>query len=260
MPAFLRFFWPLPLIFSLAACATRPAVPPVVGQQAGQQSDILAQTSWTLVSWTRPDGGQRPVPQAQRGERAITMVFTREQGQARVSGFAGCNNYSGPYVMANGQLLITQPPASTYMACPAANMQLEQEYLAGLPRINASRLDNDMRPTRMTLTLLSGDVLDFARQGDPIVGGQQGPTKLVYVNSERVPCTAGAGRATCYQVRENLSQPWQLWYGDIQGFNFQPGIEYRLRVVEVRDPNPPADASSVRWVLDLVVEQRVVQH
>ncbi|CFP66273.1 lipoprotein [Bordetella pertussis] len=58
-------------------------------------------------------------------------------------------------------------------------------------------------------------------------------------------------------MRDSASQPWLLWYGDITGFAFQPGIEYRLRVVEVRDPNPPADASGVRWVLDSVVEQRV---
>ncbi|WP_154390317.1 DUF4377 domain-containing protein, partial [Bordetella pertussis] len=102
-----------------------------------------------------------------------------------------------------------------------------------------------------------GDVLDFARRADPLAGGQPGAAKLVYVASSKAPCSAGAGRAQCYQVRDSASQPWLLWYGDITGFAFQPGIEYRLRVVEVRDPNPPADASGVRWVLDSVVEQRV---
>ncbi|WP_262358170.1 DUF4377 domain-containing protein, partial [Bordetella pertussis] len=91
----------------------------------------------------------------------------------------------------------------------------------------------------------------------PLAGGQPGAAKLVYVASSKAPCSAGAGRAQCYQVRDSASQPWLLWYGDITGFAFQPGIEYRLRVVEVRDPNPPADASGVRWVLDSVVEQRV---
>ncbi|WP_425331596.1 DUF4377 domain-containing protein, partial [Bordetella pertussis] len=95
------------------------------------------------------------------------------------------------------------------------------------------------------------------RRADPLAGGQPGAAKLVYVASSKAPCSAGAGRAQCYQVRDSASQPWLLWYGDITGFAFQPGIEYRLRVVEVRDPNPPADASGVRWVLDSVVEQRV---
>ncbi|CPL48111.1 lipoprotein [Bordetella pertussis] len=126
------------------------------------------------------------------------------------------------------------------MACANADLaRLEQDYLAGLTAVTASRLDHDTRPQRLTLALRSGDVLDFARRADPL------------------PCSAGAGRAQCYQVRDSASQPWLLWYGDITGFAFQPGIEYRLRVVEVRDPNPPADASGVRWVLDSVVEQRV---
>jgi hypothetical protein len=29
-------------------------------------------------------------------------------------------------------------------------------------------------------------------------------------------------------------------------------------VVEVRNPNPPADASTLQWVLDAVVEQEIV--
>ena len=41
--------------------------------------------------------------------------------------------------------------------------------------------------------------------------------------------------------------------------HFQPGVRYRLRVVEVRDPNPPADASGLKWVLDAVVEQEPVR-
>lgn len=63
----------------------------------------------------------------------------------------------------------------------------------------------------------------------------------------------------CYQVRDSASQPWQLWHGEIAGFNFQPGMRYRLRVVEVEDPNPPADPSGLRWVLDRGVEQKIVR-
>ena len=122
-------------------------------------------------------------------------------------------------------------------------MRLEQDFLDGLTRITSSTLDNTGNPRRLTLLLSSGDTLDFGRRIDPATGGQMGPKKLVYVDSERVPCNAGAGRAMCYQVRDSAAQPWQLWYGDITGFNFQPGVRYRLRVVEVRDPNPPADAS-----------------
>jgi len=254
---FLRRFGLLALLLSLSACASAPrggaAFDPT------RSSDILAQTSWELARWTRPGGALRPVPHGHDGARPLTLEFTHQQGRPVLSGFAGCNRYSGEYVVANGALIIPHPPVSTRMACTSADTaRLEQDFLAGLTRITASKLNDDTRPARLTLMLASGDVLDFARKADPLAGGQPGPTKLVYVASQRVPCSAGAGRAMCYQVRDNPSQPWQLWYGEIVGFDFQPGVEYRLRVVEVRDPNPPADASALRWVLDLVVEQRVI--
>jgi hypothetical protein len=56
-------------------------------------------------------------------------------------------------------------------------------------------------------------------------------------------------------VRESPEGPWQLFYGEIIGFSYEPGIEYRLRILEDDVPNPPADGSSRRWFLDLVVEQ-----
>lgn len=189
----------------------------------------------------------------------LTIGFIHDQGATRATGFAGCNTYSAPYTVANGQLIIQSNPVATMKACAPVNMKLEQEFLAGLTRITATSFDNTSNPQRMTWALSNGDTLDFGRRLDPVAGGQVGATKLVYVNAERVPCNAGAGRAMCYQVRDTPTQPWQLWYGDITGFNFQPGIRYRLRVVEVRDPNPPADASGLRWVLDTVVEQEIVR-
>ena len=62
----------------------------------------------------------------------------------------------------------------------------------------------------------------------------------------------------CLQVRDSPEQAWRLHYGEIAGFTHELGIEYRLRILEDEVPNPPADASSKRWFLDLVVEQRVV--
>ncbi|OZI71752.1 META domain-containing protein [Bordetella genomosp. 12] len=164
MPVSLRPLGALVFVFSLAACASRPAAPPIVGQQPGQQSDVLAQTSWELARWTKPGGALRPVPHAHSNERPITLDFNRQQGKGQVSGFGGCNNYAAQYVVANGSLLLQDTPVSTRMACPAANMQLEQDYLAGLTRITKTQFDNVGNPSRMSLTLSSGDVLDFARR------------------------------------------------------------------------------------------------
>ena len=62
----------------------------------------------------------------------------------------------------------------------------------------------------------------------------------------------------CLQVRDSPDQPWRLQYGEIIGFTPEPGVEYRMRILEETGENPPADGSSKRWFLHLVVEQRDV--
>lgn len=250
---------PLVLPLALAACASPPQAGRAGTYASASQSDVLVQTTWELARWTRPGAPLRPVPHAGSSQQPITISFTREQGQPRLSGFSGCNTYAGQYVMANGLLVVPHAPVSTRMACAdAERARLEQDYLAALTRITSSRLDSDVQPKRLTLVLDTGEVLDFGRRTDPVTGTQAGPSKLVYVAPQRVPCTSGVMKTTCYQVRDTPSQPWQLWHGEILGFDFQPGVQYRLRVVEVRDPNPAADAAGLRWVLDAVVEQRVL--
>jgi len=83
----------------------------------------------------------------------------------------------------------------------------------------------------------------------------QAKVKFIYVAPQKVPCTAGVMQTTCLQIRERKEDPWQLWYDNIHGFDFKPGTAYRLRILEEQVANPPADASSIKWTLDLVVEQ-----
>lgn len=241
----------------LAACST-----PTTQQaryQPAASSDFLAQTSWVLTRWSRPGGALQAVPSDSPRNRPITISFTHERDALRVTGFAGCNTYTSSYSVANGGLIVTSTPLAAHMPCyPADRAATEPAYLSALTRIRATAVDNYGNPQRLTLTLDDGDILDFARRADPVMGGQPGATKLVYVNSQRVPCDAGVMRTTCYQVRDSDNQPWQLWYGDIRGFDFRPGIVYRLRVVETPVINPPPDMAAVQWTLDAVVEQRVV--
>ena len=256
----LRWLAPCLLSIGLAACSSpsRHAGGQDPRYQPASASDFLAQTRWDLARWTKPGGALRPVPHPSTQSRPLTVSFIHDQGVPRIAGFGGCNQYRASYTIANGLLIVRDHPVATMMACAPASMKLEQDFLAGMTRITASSVDNTNNPQRMTWILASGDTLDFGRRTDPVAGGQQGPTKLVYVDSQQAPCSDGAGRALCYQVRDSAAQPWQLWHGQITGFHFQPGIRYRLRVVEVQDPNPPAGASSLRWVLDAVIEQEIV--
>ncbi|WP_338640021.1 DUF4377 domain-containing protein [Burkholderia pyrrocinia] len=80
-------------------------------------------------------------------------------------------------------------------------------------------------------------------------------TKTVNVAPQSARCT-GVAPMECLQVRSSPGEPWSLWYAGIEGFAYQPGYLYTLEVDEYRVAQPPADGSSIRWVLKRVVERR----
>ena len=84
---------------------------------------------------------------------------------------------------------------------------------------------------------------------------QASTTREIYVAAQRVPCMSVVPME-CLQTRESADQPWELFYGDIEGFDFQPGTEYRLRIVETPVLNPPPDSIQIHTRLDQVLEQR----
>jgi heat shock protein HslJ len=259
-PIYASRFTAVLIVAALTACAS-----PQQGQlaqaryQPAYASDFLAQTSWVLARWSRVGGTLRPLPREDGRDQPITISFTHEGPDLRITGFAGCNSYSSDYTVANGNLIVRSAPVSTRMAChPADRAALERDFLSALTRIRATGVDNVGSPRRLTLSLEDGEVLDFARRTDPVTGGQRGVTKLVYVNSQQVPCGSATMYPMCLQVRDSDSQPWQLWAGDILGFQYRPGIVYRLRVVETPLAYPQPGMPPVQWVLDTVVEQRVV--
>ena len=59
----------------------------------------------------------------------------------------------------------------------------------------------------------------------------------------------GVGPQQCLNVRESAEAEWTLWYDPIEGFEYEAGYDYLLRIRETTVANPPADASSIRWTL-----------
>lgn len=89
-------------------------------------------------------------------------------------------------------------------------------------------------------------------------GGGNEVEKIIYVGPELVECE-GAGPQQCMLVKENPEDEYQLFYDRIEGFNYLPGYEYKLKIREEQVENPPADASSIRWVLVDVLEKNTPQ-
>lgn len=71
-------------------------------------------------------------------EKPLTIEFL-DNGQVR--GFAGCNDFTGPYTL-DGDDLKLGPLASTRKACGAALGEQEYSYLFFLSKISSVRVDD----------------------------------------------------------------------------------------------------------------------
>lgn len=64
----------------------------------------------------------------------------------------------------------------------------------------------------------------------------------------KVEGDAGAFRGEFYWVKEDGGN-WGIFYNRIEGFEFEDGYEYVLKVRKDTVLNPPADASSLKYTL-----------
>lgn len=75
---------------------------------------------------------------------------------------------------------------------------------------------------------------------------------IYWVNSTKVACV-GVGPMSCLQTQKsdtlNLNADWNLFYSQIEGFIYEPGFIYKLKIKETQIENPPADASSIKYTL-----------
>jgi heat shock protein HslJ len=72
--------------------------------------------------------------------------------------------------------------------------------------------------------------------------------KTWIIGPELAECE-GEGPQLCMQVKERPGEDWQLFYGQIEGFEYEEGFKYVIRYREEPIDNPPAGGSSLRWVL-----------
>jgi len=84
----------------------------------------LAGREWTLMSLD-----ERPLSQ---GAQPPTIIFDG----ARVSGFGGCNRYTGQVAENTPGTITVGPLAATKMACPSPAMEVEDRYIAALGSVS----------------------------------------------------------------------------------------------------------------------------
>jgi META domain/Domain of unknown function (DUF4377) len=112
--------------------------------------DDLGRARWVL-SALAPSGH----PEADWAGSGVTAQFDVWGG--RLSGFAGCNNYSAGLTVTGDQMQVSQP-VSTRKACPGGTiMALEQEYLKRIAKATAFVVTED----RLELSLSDGSGMEF---------------------------------------------------------------------------------------------------
>ena len=265
-----RLIFVLPL--ALAACAQSgkitPAAdggaPPIHAGASAVDAAMLAGYLWKLESATDAQGKRIDAlfPATDKG-----LALALAGGNASVSG--GCNRMGGHYTIdAQGRLVIDRM-RSTMMACAQALMRADEAIGALLSKPQHARIEGGA-PPRLRLASEAGEASSWIGEATAETRyGSPGETVFMEVAPRRIACNHPLiPDHQCLQVREvgyddNGAKPsppgeWQAFYGEIEGFEFREGERQVLRLKKFKRDPAPADASSVVYVLDMVVESELV--
>ncbi|MGG4774282.1 META domain-containing protein [Paenalcaligenes sp. Me52] len=248
-------------MMGLAACSSSPSA----NTDSAQQSSMTTETTLQAYNWTLESvaaKGQKPQA-APAGINGSPIVLHFADNQVSVEGL--CNLMNGGYNV-NGSHISVSNPASTMKMCSDQKlMSFEHEVGQLLPTVSQWAINaNDANPT---LTLTFTDGAKWLMQGEPtpetLYGGE--PERIfLEVAPQREACShAMIPNYQCLKVREitydsngikTKTGDWGYYYGDIQGYEHQPGIRNVLRINRYTRQNVPADASKYVDILDMVVE------
>ena len=263
----------LPLL--LAACparqaATDAAPPPPpdapMAPPAPQAPDLAAELPhfhWRLQDATDASGKRIDALFA-RAELPLQLDFR----DGRIAVANTCNRMMGRYATSAGTLTVERL-ASTMMACVDPRlMALDREAGARLQGPLAMGLVAGDAP-RLTLRNAAGDQLTFAGTPTPETRyGGPGERIFLEVAAQTAPCSHPLiPDMQCLQVRELQYDdkglkvgdpgPFGNFYATIEGYTHEPGVRNVLRVDRYEIKDPPADAPSQAFVLDMVVESAI---
>lgn len=233
---------------------------PAIATSAVAQTELSAY-NWNLVSANDASGS--PIAALAKGiERKLRLSFVDQN--LNISG--GCNRQFGGYSYQDGVLKV-QPLASTLMACDKSLMDLDAQVGRLLKGDLRTAITSDTPEPVLQLVTQDGSVLKFQGEATPETRyGSKGEIKFLEVAANKVKCGHPLiPNYQCLQVRERryddaglqlpTTDAWHSLYQSIEGYEHQDGVRTVLRVKQYEWKNPPADASSQVYILDLVVEQ-----
>jgi heat shock protein HslJ len=244
-----------------SAMPSGPAAPAA----ASNGSIDLGGYRWTVETAT--DKAGKPITVLQReGKYALTLSFVKDR--LGVSG--GCNHVGAQYAIKGAQLEVKEFQ-TTLMACQDPRlMQMDAAISQQLQGRNTFAIEGDASQPRLRLTTAAGNTLNLSGEATAETRyGGAGATVFLEVDAQRRACPHPLIRDhQCLWVRERSydangvalkpSDEWHFLYQDIEGYKHEAGIRNVVRVKKFQIKNPPADAPSVAYVLDMVVESEMV--
>lgn len=119
-----------------AACGDDDDTVNSVASDGASRGTPLEGTTWVLSA------------DAPLGVALEAIAVTAQFQDGRLSGHSGCNRYTASYTLDGDSLSIGPDIGGTRMACPPAQMAVEQAYLGRLPQATGFAIDG----TTLTLT------------------------------------------------------------------------------------------------------------
>ncbi|MBJ7879456.1 META domain-containing protein [Gelidibacter salicanalis] len=78
--------------------------------------------------------------------------------------------------------------------------------------------------------------------------------KIIYINNTLIACADGASEK-CFQIKITEDGAWQAYPGTIEGFEYEEGLFYKLKVSENATDNTSAEAELPSYSLVEVLEK-----
>ena len=172
-----------------------------------------------------------------------------------ISASLHCNTLTGQFLLQEDQRIQVSELGMTRRACLNNAMQEDKQlhdFLMSKPLLIQEN---------QTYFLSAGNLKIPVTKED--MQNKDGIIKFIYVQGQKKSCE-GVVKQMCLQIRNTEQENWQNFYDDIEGFEPNPKHNYRLRIKEYslqkqQDNKIIQDRSQKRWVLDLIVEQKLVK-
>lgn len=244
-----------------------PASPAAAPAPSDTDARLVAH-AWQLESATDPQGRSIaalfPAP-----DHRLGLAF--RDGRVGVEG--GCNRQSFAYTWLDAEQLKLEPGISTQMACPPPLDAVDAAiagFLTGTLRASVVGAPDAPDAPRLRLSAADGSVLQLSGAPTPETRfGGPGTLEFLEVLPERGPCgEPPASERRCLMVRARHFDEHGIATGtpgefrplaqEIEGFTPTAGEQSVLRVQRFGPVAGTSGETAAHYVLDLVVETRVV--